>query len=169
MHSPSVGSANCPVEKPIEMWKSRSLLTAIGLFFALGFAFMAPVHLSANNTTVVRQLNPMNTANAALVMLGNMSSGRIAFDQIQARFARRKLVKALRTIPRDFRRNRDDPASHAKPEIWSQWEVFLSKAHFAKRAALAIRVNSRSTLQGSLPRMLLACTDCHQRFREPDG
>lgn len=151
------------------MWKLRCQLTAFTLLTAVVFASLAPARLGATNAGVLRRVNTMKAANAALTTLGNMSNGRISFDEDQARTARRHLVIVVRTIPRRFRRNRRAPTSHAKPEIWTQWELFLNKAGTAKRAAVAIRVNSLPALQASLPRMLMACVDCHRLFREPDG
>ncbi len=151
------------------MWKLRCQLAAFAMFVAIVFATTVPAQMGATDADVLRRMNTMQAANAALTTLGNMSNGRVSFDKDQASAARHNLIIAVRKIPRRFRRNRRDPASHAKPEIWFQWEYFVYNAGVAKRAALAIRVNSLSALQATLPQMLVACMNCHQTFRAPDG
>jgi len=151
------------------MWKLRYQISTFALLVVIVFATMLPAQMGATNAAVLRRMNTMQAANTALTTLGNMSNGRMSFDKGQASAARHNLIIAVRKIPRRFRRNRRDPASHAKPEIWFQWEHFMYNAGVEKRAALAIRVSSLSALQTTLPRMLVACMNCHRTFREPDG
>lgn len=153
----------------MEMWPLPRRLVAFALLTVLLLTTMAPAHQGVPGAGVQRRMNTMIEAQRALATLGKMANGRATFDTGRARTARRDLVTSFRTLPRRFRKNHDDPASHARPEIWVHWDDFTTRAGVAKRAARSIRVNSLSGLKATLPRMLAACLDCHKAYRLPDG
>lgn len=149
-------------------------LAAFAVLLALVLASIATARQSNLDTELMRRMNTMIAARAALSVLGKMARGRVVFNRGHAKAARHDLIAALRTIPRRFRKphtntGKGTSITQARPEIWTRWDEFSIRAASAKRAARAIRVNSLPALQSTLPRLLRTCLDCHRVFRTPDS
>ena len=119
------------------------------------------------NPGVQLRMGTMIRASAALTVLGDMAGARAVFDKDRARTARQVLVAATRDIPSVFRRPHSDQLSHARPEIWLQWQDFTTRARLARRAAKALDTGAVSGLRDSLPGLILACLNCHDTYRKP--
>ncbi|MBJ6372489.1 cytochrome c [Sedimentitalea arenosa] len=116
---------------------------------------------------VQTRMSTMNTANTALGTLGDMMGGRALFDRDRADAARRILIDSTRAIPSVFRKPHADPLSNARPEIWSNWRDFRSRAKAAQRAARRLDTDALTDLRLTLPKLLLACLNCHDTYRLP--
>lgn len=114
-----------------------------------------------------RRVATMFAAQAALDVLGNMSSGRHPFDARRARIARRDLTAYMTLIPALFRRARMSPGSRALPAIWSDWSGFKDSANRAARTARSLNTRSLDRLRPDLSGMVTACLSCHRRYRRP--
>lgn len=117
------------------------------------------------NPGVQDRMNTMNSANAALTVLGDMMGGRALFDKDRAKAARHELKTATRRIPAVFRKPHTDPLSQAKPVIWQQWSDFKSRAKATQRAVRALDTDSLPDLRRTLPRVVQSCLNCHKTYR----
>ncbi|MCD9149317.1 c-type cytochrome [Pseudophaeobacter flagellatus] len=111
------------------------------------------------------RLTLMQGQKAALTTLGDMIAGRRTFSPAQARAARRSLISSTRKITKRFKKQRMEPNSHARPEIWSRWQDFTQRAETAQIAAKQLNVGSLNGLRRSIPAMMQACHSCHQSYR----
>lgn len=107
----------------------------------------------------------MRAQKDALLTLSDMAAGRRIFEPKAARSARRVLIGQTRRIPKVFARQRMEVNSHARPEIWVNWQDFEARAAEARRAAKQISAGSMKGLHRSLPAMVEACHSCHQNYR----
>lgn len=111
------------------------------------------------------RMEAMNRNNAALTVLSDMMGARAFFDRARAREARRTLISTTGRIPSLFRKERGDPLSHARPDIWVNWDDFKARAKAAQRAARAVDTGSLPRLRKSLPQLVQACLACHHSYR----
>lgn len=107
----------------------------------------------------------MQGQKAALTTLSDMVAGRTLFDARLAKAARRDLISSTGRIAKRFRKHRMEPNSHARPEIWTQWQDFGQRADTARLTAKQINSRSLAGLRRSLPAMMQACQSCHQSYR----
>ena len=61
-------------------------------------------------------------------VLGDMAGGKAAFDAAGAEAAKAALAAAAADIAAKFEPQATDPATEAKPEIWSNWQDFAALA-----------------------------------------
>ncbi|MFV1496419.1 cytochrome c [Phaeobacter sp. JH20_02] len=118
------------------------------------------------NKHVAQRIALMGGQKTAVQDLAAMTRDYIAFDRGAARAARRDLIRSTRRIPREFRQDVTDLSSHARGGIWANWADFKRHAESAERAARALNTRSAAGLKRSLPRLLSACHNCHQIYRE---
>ncbi|MCA0872630.1 cytochrome c [Seohaeicola saemankumensis] len=116
---------------------------------------------------VQRRMDTMNAAKAALVPLAQMMAGRIRFDRSIAADARKRLIRATRSIPGRFRRPHSDPLSRASPRIWADWDSFTARARTARSAAQGLNTQTLNGLRRTLPQLMQSCLGCHQSYRMP--
>lgn len=114
---------------------------------------------------VKERVTLMNSQKAALTLLSDMVAGRIIFDTSQAKAARRALINATGTISKRFKKQRMDPNSHARAEIWLQWEDFENRAKTARQSAKQLNSRSLAGLRRTIPAMMQACFSCHETYR----
>ena len=99
-------------------------------------------------------------------ILGDMAGGKAAYDAAAAEAAKAALVEAAGQIEVAFKdQGAADPASEAKPEIWTNWEGFLADAKMLGDAAGAMDVSSAETIGAGMGALGGACKDCHTDFR----
>ncbi len=102
----------------------------------------------------------------AMKTLGGMAKGEVAYDAAAAEAAKAKIVEEAGAIATEFATQGEaDPASEAKPEIWTSWDDFLKKADALKAAASAADVSSAEAIGASLGALGGACKDCHTTYR----
>ena len=108
----------------------------------------------------------MEKNGAAVGILGGMASGKEAFDAAKAAEAKATLIADAGMIAEVFKeQGAADPASEAKPEIWTNWEDFLAKANALTEAANAIDVASAESIGAGMGAIGGACKDCHTSYR----
>ncbi|WP_417475885.1 c-type cytochrome [Leisingera sp.] len=121
---------------------------------------------NAISTPVSQRIALMSAQKAAMEVLTGMTTGRTGFDRRKARNARRQLIRSTAAIPRRFRKQHLDPASHARPTIWPSWQDFKIRATRAEKAARALNTRSLTGLRRTLPTLMQSCLSCHQTYRE---
>ena len=61
-----------------------------------------------------------------------------------------------------------DPVSEAKPEIWTNWADFISKANGLGTAAAAVDTASLEGIKAGMGGIGGACKACHETYRAED-
>lgn len=108
----------------------------------------------------------MESVGAAAKVLGDMAKGEAAFDAAAAEKAKADLVARAAAIPATFKtQGAVDPASEAKPEIWTGWDDFVKKAGALGAAAAGLDVASLDGVKASMAGLGAACKDCHTTYR----
>ena len=64
-----------------------------------------------------------------------------------------------------FEKAGSDPASEAKPEIWTNWEDFVAKANALSTAATALDVASADSIKAGMGAIGGTCKGCHTTYR----
>lgn len=151
------------MEKPGLFQRFAILATLAALILAT--ATLA--HDGVTNRGVLKRMQDMNAARAALGVLSDMMGARAQFDQGRAKAARKQLIATTRSIPSRFKRPQRDPQSYARAVIWTRWDDFRARARTARRAASSLDVDSLGDLRITLPRLVMACLECHKIYRAP--
>lgn len=136
---------------------------AVAAIFVAGVAFAedAPTDPAAIARSDLMKIVGKNTG-----ILGDMAAGKSAYDAAAAEGARAALIEASAKIGETFmEQGAADPASEAKPEIWTSWEDFLKKAGAVNAAATAMDVASAETIGAGMGGLGGACKDCHTTYR----
>ena len=108
----------------------------------------------------------MEEIGTAMKVLGDMATDKAAFDAAAAEAAKARLIEETGKIAQAFNEpGATDPASEAKPEIWTGWDDFLKKAGAVKAAAEAADVRSLDAVKASVGTLGGACKDCHTTYR----
>ena len=135
---------------------------------AVGFALLAGVafaEVEATDPLVIAQKDLMKSFGGAAKTLGGMASGEVAFDAAAAEAAKAVLVAGSAEIAVKFAAAGSDPASEAKPEIWTSWDDFLVKAKGLSDAAAALDVASVDGVKAGMGGVGGACKACHTAYR----
>jgi cytochrome c556 len=138
-------------------------ILAVGAILAAGAAFAEGDRTDPNALarSELMKIQGMNTG-----ILGNMASGKEPFDAAKAEAAKAALIEASSKIEATFMEpGAADPASEAKPEIWTSWEDFLVKANALTTAATAVDVSSVESIGAGMGAIGGACKDCHTTYR----
>ncbi|MFT4151057.1 MAG: cytochrome c [Paracoccaceae bacterium] len=135
--------------------------------FALSIAAFATMALAedAQDPTVLARQQVMKHVGGGMKALGDMAGGKTAFDAAKAAEAKAALVAAAAEIPAKFKPQASDPASEAKPDIWTNWDDFLAKASALETAAKAVDTGSADTLKAGMGAVGGACKACHSAYR----
>jgi cytochrome c556 len=101
-------------------------------------------------------------------ILADMAEGKTPHDAAAAEAAKAVLIETSGKIEATFmEQGAADPASRAKPEVWTNWEDFLVKAKALGDAAAALDVASAETIGAGLGALGGACADCHKVYQAP--
>lgn len=133
---------------------------------ALSAALMGTVALAGDATDpiVVAQKNLMKSFGAASKVLGGMAGGG-AYDAAAAEAAKAALVAGASEIAVVFAAPGTDPESESKPEIWSNWDDYLTKAKALGDAAAAMDTSSVDGIKAGMGNVGGTCKACHQNYR----
>lgn len=142
--------------------KFSSKLLVAGLICG---ASVAVAKEGVQNPVVKTRMDTMGVIRANTGVLGDMASGKAAFDADKATEAAAALAAAAATIPQVFEPNETDPVSEAKPEIWANFGDFTGKADALYKAAQAVDASSLDTLKAGMGGVGGACKDCHTTYR----
>ena len=133
-----------------------------GLILIGGVAFAQVV---ATDPDVIARKDLMRANGGAAKALGGMASGEVAFDAAAAEAAKAVLIANSADIAAKFTTNAVDPASTAKPEIWTNWDDFVVKAADLGKAAAALDATTVEGVQAGMGAIGGACKACHTANR----
>lgn len=143
-------------------------MTSVAKLVLAGFVLAAGVayaQVEATDPNVIERKAQMRVQGGAAKALGDIAKGTVAYDAAAAEAAKAALVEASMQTEAHFKVNATDPASEAKPEIWTNWEDFLVKANALTEAANAIDTSSPETIGASMGAVGTACGSCHKAYR----
>jgi cytochrome c556 len=140
-------------------FSTKALVT--GLFLVAGAAFAA----DATDPTVNAWQTLMDDQGAAVKVLGEMAGDKVAFDATAAEAAKARLAADAAMIAAKFQTQASDPASKAKPEIWTNWDDYVKKADALTAAATALDATSLDGIKAGMGAIGGACKDCHTAYR----
>ncbi|MES2665382.1 MAG: cytochrome c [Pseudomonadota bacterium] len=139
----------------------KSLTLGLLLAGSMAYAKGERTDPDAKARAVVMQAVAANTK-----ILGDMASGKTAFDAAAAEAAKAALVEASAKAPVAFKmQGAADPASEAKPEVWTNWEDFVKKANGLAAAATAIDASTLDGVKAGVGGVGGTCKDCHTTYR----
>mgnify|MGYP006164400557 CR=1 FL=1 len=135
---------------------------AAGLALIAGVAF---AEVEATDPLVIAQKDLMKSFGGAAKTLGGMASGEVAHDAAAAEAAKQAMIAAAAEIEAKFTNNAADPASEAKPEVWTNWNDFLAKGKALGDAAGALDVASAESIGAGMGAIGGTCKACHTDYR----
>ncbi len=136
---------------------------AVGAILIAGVAFAEGDRTDPNAKA---RSDLMRTIGKNTGILGDMAGGKAAYDAAAAEGAKAAIIEASTKIEATFKeQGAADPASEAKPEIWTNWDAFLKNATALNAAATALDVASAETIGAGMGALGGACKDCHTEFR----
>ncbi|WP_407943312.1 c-type cytochrome [Mangrovicoccus ximenensis] len=117
---------------------------------------------------VVERTKAMKTIGQNTKLLGEMAKGNTAFDAAAAQQAAAAIAAEAAKIPTLFETEADDPASEAKPVIWTQYDDFTTKSADLEMAASAAAesIQAQADLGPALGQIGGTCKACHTTYRE---
>lgn len=133
----------------------------VGLMLVGGVAVAA----EATDPTVKARQELMEIIGKNTKVLGDMAGGKAAYDAAAAESAKAAIVTAAGEIAAKFEPQSTDPESEAKPEVWTNWEDFVTKATALSTAAGALDVGSAEAIGAGMGAVGGACKDCHSVYR----
>jgi len=142
--------------------KFSTTILAAGLALIAGIAF---AEVEATDPLVIAQKDRMKSFGGRSKTLGGMASGEVAFDAAAAEAAKAVLVAGSAEIASKFATAGSDPASEAKPEIWTSWDDFVAKAKGLGDAAAVLDVASVDGVKAGMGGIGGACKACHTAYR----
>ncbi|WP_151718711.1 c-type cytochrome [Gemmobacter serpentinus] len=144
--------------------KAISRITSAAIFAALTASAVFAAGEAADPTVQAR-MALMKTIGGATKTLGDMASGKAPFDAAGAEAAKAALIAAAAEIPAKFEAAATDPASEAKPEIWTNWEDFAAKGAALHTAAEAVDATSADGIKAGMAAIGGSCKACHSNYR----
>ncbi|MFT6169608.1 MAG: cytochrome c556 [Celeribacter sp.] len=141
----------------------KKLLTASTILVGLSFAAVA--HSGVENQTVAARMESMKAIGGAMKTLGNMAKGAVEFDAATAQAAVNEIAVQSGKLPELFAVQETDPMSEAKPEIWTNWDDFTSKANALNAAAQATIITDAASIGGAMGAVGGSCKGCHTDYR----
>lgn len=126
----------------------------------------ALAHTNVANPAVKARMGAMMEISDDVKTLVRMSRGEIAFDGTEATAAFARIVSNAEAVPDLFEASETDPASEAAPDIWENWDDFVSRAEALKVAAEAgAGVPDAAALGSAMQEVAGTCRDCHDRYK----
>ncbi len=141
------------------------ILSRLVLGAALLSAGVAFAEGEATDPTVQARQALMKTVGMNSKILGDMAGGKTAFDAAGAAAAKAALAAAAADIAAKFETQATDPATEAKPEIWTNWEDFVTKATALKTAAEGLDASSLDSVKAGMGVIGGTCKACHTAYR----
>ena len=149
--------------------KKLRVTVIAALIFALG-AGSSLAHqpaLSDAMEAYIKRDGLMHLINSQRYILQQMLVGRTELDQEEFVRASKSLAAMFSMIPSTFEKNLMVSASRAKPEIWKNWDDFVSQARELQMIAEEmVAVAELSGAEAALQRVRqLSCGGCHGPYR----
>jgi cytochrome c556 len=107
----------------------------------------------------------MDGNGVAAKVLADMASGATAFDPVAAAAAKAQLMAGAAEIAAKFTNHTEDPASHARPSIWSKWDDFTAKAADMGKAAAALDSSGLNSVAAGMAVLGPTCGACHKVYK----
>ncbi len=142
--------------------KTYAKTLALGLILIGGIAVAKE---GVENPLVKVRMDLMGSNGASAKVLGDMASGKVPFDAAAAAEAGGTLAGNAVQITEVFLPQETDPVSEAKPEIWTNWDDFATKADGLFKATMALDTSTLEGVQAGMAGIGGACKDCHTTFR----
>ncbi len=135
-------------------------------FVTAAFAATAVYAAERIDPNSIARGQTMGAVGGAMKTLGGMAGGEVAFDAAAAQAAKDALVAAATGATAAFMTQGEaDPASKAKPEIWTNWDDFVVKSTALTNAATALDVTSAESIGAGMGALGGACKACHTAYR----
>jgi cytochrome c556 len=147
----------------------NTVAIAVLLYLSLtGTGLAHPPALSNEMLAYVKRDGLMHLINAQRYILFDMLVGKTEVNQDEFVRATRSLAAMFSMIPSTFKDNLMVDESRAKPEIWDNWEDFISRAEELRLIAEEISVMAE--IQGAEAALekvrLFNCGNCHDYYRK---
>lgn len=142
--------------------KTVSRTIAVCLILAAGAAVAKE---GVTNPVVKARMDTMQVIRVNTGALGDMASGKTAFDATAAATAKAALAAAAAEIAARFEAEEDDPVSEVRPDIWMAFDDFTQKAEALLAAAEAIDVSSLDGVKAGMGAIGGSCKSCHEAYR----
>ena len=139
-----------------------SKTVAIGLIVVAGAAVAKE---GVTNPTVKARMDTMQVIRQNTGILGDMAGGKTAFDAEAALAAKTALASAAGEIAARFEPQETDPVAEARPEIWTNWDDFVTKAEALVTAAEAVDASSLDGVRAGMGGIGGSCKACHEAYR----
>lgn len=139
---------------------TKSLI--IGLVMVGGIAL---AQSKATDPDVNARQTLMQKNGAAMGVLGGMAKGDTAFDAAAAEAAKASLIADAAATAAAFQNNASDPESHAKAEVWTNWDDFVADADAMGKAAAAMDATTLDGVKAGLGAIGGTCKDCHSEYK----
>ncbi|MXU64911.1 c-type cytochrome [Oceanomicrobium pacificus] len=138
----------------------RAILATAAL---AGLAIGAPVAADA----ISDRQAAMKTVGKNVGPLFGMMKGEVDFDADLAKSSAEAIAEQAAKVPMLFEEQALDGKTEAKPEIWANWDDFVSKAGDMEKAAMAVAAAATDLdgLKASLGQLGGTCQACHQEYR----
>ena len=141
------------------------LLTKTILVGALILAGAAFAKDGVQDPDVKARMELMGAIAANTKVLGQMAGGEAAFKADAAATAKANLAAAAAQIPAKFEPQATDPVSDAKPDVWTNWADFVTKAETLLAQAEALDTTSLESVQAGMGGIGGACKACHTAYK----
>ncbi len=139
--------------------------TILSTVFLAGAAIAHSDISKVQNEAVKARMMAMSTIGKNVKTLGMMAKGGAPFDSAKAAAAAAAIAGQAHDVPSLFEAEETDPESEAKPEIWTNYADFTTKAEAMLAAAESFDSSSLDTLKASLGKLGGTCNDCHKEYR----
>ena len=131
---------------------------------------VAFAHSGVKDPTVMARMNLMTDISANMKALGQMIAGQTSYDGALAQRSAAALRQAAEEMPARFEQNATDPKSESRPEIWTDWDGFVSAARAMELAAMRLEeqaefAGSGADLNQAFKDISETCTSCHKTYR----
>ena len=138
------------------------LIAATGLALMAGPSFGA----DAQDPQVQERMQLMKTMAGNFGKIAQMVQGKTDFDAQVAADAKVAADEQASNIVVVFQPEATDPASEAKPEIWTNWDDFVVKANALEAALDGLDTSSLEAMKPGFGQVAKSCGGCHEVYRE---
>lgn len=150
--------------------KNIKVVVIAALFSAFGVSltFAHEPDMSDEMSAYVARDGIMHLIGAQRNILRNMASGKIPDNRREFVRAANALAAMFAMLPTTFEKNAMVAESRAKPEIWTNWDDFVSTANTlsAVAANIATTAGTVGLDAGKAKIGEIDCGSCHTPFRE---
>ena len=121
--------------------------------------------LFAADTGYIARSKLMQNIRLEFSVFARMSRERIEFDKSLAESTRLNLLNLAASTPVIFEDDDLPINSEALPEIWKNWDDFVSKSEDLEFALEGVDTSTLADLRGLLGNVGATCGSCHQKYR----